>query len=140
MGEKSYEECWINEFHKHLWRSLVAGLNLINYFNDKAQCGNFNIFMPFRFYVKSIKLILEGQKLPFWRFWRLSIQIFEVLNIWKCQKFPKKSKFRAAEMVKMAVFDLLKSAKLILRKIRVEGNLLNFHTEKWPLQKLQVLM
>ena len=115
MGEKSYEECWINEFHKHLWRSLVAGLNLINYFNDKAQCGNFNIFMPFRFYVKSIKLILEGQKLPFWRFWRLSIQIFEVLNIWKCQKFPK---IQITYLLNwnMAIFKALDLSKLISRK------------------------
>ena len=30
-----------------------------------TQCGNFRIFMPLRFYVKSILVILKPQKLPF---------------------------------------------------------------------------
>ena len=33
----------------------------------------------------------------------------------------------ASKMVKIAVFDLLKQPKLISRKIRVAGKLLNFH-------------
>ena len=31
----------------------------------KSQCGNFRIFLPLRFYVKSILVILKPQKLPF---------------------------------------------------------------------------
>ena len=42
-------------------------------------------------------------------------------------KVPENTKFRAAQMVKMAIFDLLKSAKISL-KIKVAGKLLNFHT------------
>ena len=40
-------------------------------------------------------------------------------------KFSKKSKFKASKIVKMAVFDLMKSAKLILSKIKVAGKLLH---------------
>ena len=53
-----------------------------------AQRGNFRIFLPLRFYVKSILVILEPLKLLFWPF----------------------------------------QPKLISHKIRVAGNLLNFHT------------
>ena len=33
-----------------------------------SHCGNFNIFVSLRFYVKSILRILEVQKLVFWPF------------------------------------------------------------------------
>ena len=32
------------------------------------QCGNFRIFLPLRFYVNSILVILKPQKLPIWPF------------------------------------------------------------------------
>ena len=54
--------------------------------------------------------------------------IFVAFSHLKMSKIPKHSKFRAAEIVKMAVFQLLKAAKLISRKIKVEEKLLKFHT------------
>ena len=38
---------------------------------QKAQCGNVRIFMPPRFYMKSISGILEVQKQQLLQFWRL---------------------------------------------------------------------
>ena len=47
-------------------------------------------------------LISVGQKLPSWQFMRLQILIFGNFHTCKCQKW---SKFRAAEIDKMAVFN-----------------------------------
>ena len=78
-----------------------------------AQCGNLAIFLPLRFYVKSI---LADFSRSIWNFHFNNFGGFEfcilVISHFKIFKIPKSSKSRAAKMVKMAVFDSLKSAKI----------------------------
>ena len=55
-----------------------------------SQCGNYIIFVSFRFYVKSILRIFETQKLPFFQFLGLwLLLIWSVSPFKKCQKFIK---------------------------------------------------
>ena len=55
-----------------------------------TQCVNFRIFLPLRFYVKSILVILKPQKLPFWPFQIAASKIFEmvILEILELQIMP----------------------------------------------------
>ena len=73
-----------------------------------TQCENFWAFLPFRFYVKSILVVLKPPKTA-------------ILTIWVAMNFE----FRAAQTVKMAVFGASKRPKLISRKIWVSWN---FHS------------
>ena len=76
----------------------------------------FQDFLLLRFYVKLILVILKPSKMPFWPFeqlWILHFWEFVTLSSVKCFQ---KSKFKTSEMVEMAVFDLLKSAKIDFTK------------------------
>ena len=67
------------------------------------QSGNFAIFLPFLFYVKSILADFRRSKVAI-------LIILEALNI----EFFQNSKFIAAKMVKMAIFGASKCPKMIL--------------------------
>ena len=71
-------------------------------------------------------LISEDQKLPFLQFCKFWIYIFGKMSHLKMLKFPKNSKFRATQMVKMAVFGATKWSDLISRKIWVAAKSINF--------------
>ena len=77
-----------------------------------SQYVNFRIFLPFTFHVESILVILKHQKLPFWPFEQLWNLIFWEFLTFPSVKFFQKWKFKARKIVKTAVFDLLKSAKI----------------------------
>ena len=58
---------WTENLHSPLLKG-----KLLNYTNLKcAQCGKMTIFLPPRFYVKSVLGILEDQKFPFLQLWSL---------------------------------------------------------------------
>ena len=83
-----------------------------------GQCGNFRIFLPLRFYVKSILVVWKPQNLPIWPF-----EHFRILNFWELLTFSN-VKF----LKKIKIQRLLKWAQLISRKIRVAEEFCNFHT------------
>ena len=95
----------------------------------QSQCGNLRIFLPLWFYVKSILVILKPQKLPFWPFEQLWILNFWELLTFLSVKFFQKLKFKAYNIVKMAVFDLLKSDKIDFTQNLNGWNILIFHIE-----------
>ena len=111
----------LNVLHLKLWEQNSVIFTLCKYlqiFTDlgslirNTQCGNFRIFLLLRFYVKSILINFKARKLPFWPFRQLWI-----LNFWESLtfskvKFSQKLKFNTSKAVKMAIFDLLKSAKI----------------------------
>ena len=51
-------------FPEYLWKYIKIPTDLGSLI-ENIQCGNFMIFLPLRFYVKSILDILKPQKLPF---------------------------------------------------------------------------
>ena len=51
-----YGQCWV-------FSAVTVSSEYL--FRITAECGNFRIFVSFRFYVKSILGVLERQKLPF---------------------------------------------------------------------------
>ena len=53
-------------------------------FHVNILFGNFRIFLPLRFYVKSILVILKPQELPFWPFKSSS----DLWNFWEFVIFP----------------------------------------------------
>ena len=77
-----------------------------------TQCGNFKIFLPLRFCVKSLLVILKPTNCHFiFTIWAtLNFKFLRTFDIFKCEIFQN-SKFKASQIVKMIVFDLLKSAK-----------------------------
>ena len=71
-------------------------------------------FLLLRFYVKSIVSNLESEKLPSWQFQSLWILIFSNFQPWNHQN----QKLQPQQMLlKMAVFVIITSWKLISRKI-----------------------
>jgi len=97
-----------------------------------SQCGNSKIFLPLKFYVKSILpdlrrskiailVILEAFNFDFWEFLMLS-------NV----EFSLKIKFKVSKMTRFAVFELVNLPNMISRKIRVAVKFLNFHTPCAP--------
>ena len=95
---------------------------------DNPQCRNLAIFLPLWFYVKSILVDFKRtKKSRFNNFEGFEFWFLEKFPTWKCQKFPKNSKFIAAQMVKMAVFGGSKWPKLISRKFWVAEISWNFH-------------
>ena len=56
-----------------------------------SQCGNFRIFLSFRFYVKSISKILRVVKLPLLQFSEALYNDFWKFDTWKSQKFKIQS-------------------------------------------------
>ena len=114
------------KFHFHtVWftdlDSLIRGSNL-------------RIFLLLRFHVKSILVILEPQKLPFWL---LSSSEFWIFYFFRCEIFLK-IKIQCLKIVYTAVFAFWNQPKLILCKIRVAGKLLNFHTVEYPQSKFPI--
>ena len=84
-----------------------------------SQCGTFRIFLPPRFYMKSIWVILKPQKLPFWPY-----EKHWILNFWKLWtfssvKFFRTSKFKTSIIVKTVglTFWIWNQPKLNGRKI-----------------------
>ena len=97
-------------------------------FYVKSQCENFMIFLSLRFYVKSILENLEVQNVPFFNFERLwSLTFMNVCTFWRLKNI-KLAQFRAPNMAKRAVLNLLNCPKLISRKIRTSEKSLTFHT------------
>ena len=86
-----------------------------------AQCENFRILLPLRFYVKSTQKIIEVQKLPLLTHQEtLTFYFDKSWQFLKAEICPK-TKFRASDLKldEMVVFEILESLKLISRKIRV---------------------
>ena len=97
----------------------------------------FRIFLPLRFYVKSILVILKPQKLPFWLFeqlWVLNLWIFLTFSSVKFPKVPH------SLPRKWLIWQFWPSdqPKLISRKIRVTRKLVNFHIVKYPRWKFSI--
>ena len=117
----------------HIWKkkkmiqwSMQKHTDLGRLIGNK-QCGNLRIFLPHIFYMKSILVILKPKKLLVWPFGQLWILIFGKISHLKMSKVPKNSKFRAAQMVNMAVFGASKLPKLNSCKIWVAEKSWNFH-------------
>ena len=92
------------------------------------QCGIFQFSHHSDFSWNQFWLIFEGQNSPFYHFRRLWILIFWEFHTSKCEKFPK---IQNSELLKWSKWQVLTPwnwSKLISRKIRVAGKLLNFHT------------
>ena len=81
------------------------------------QCGNYRIFLSLRFYVKSKLVNLRYSNLQFQAFQQIvRLWIINLCTFWRLE-FTKLTKFRAPNMAKTAVLELLDSPKLISRKI-----------------------
>ena len=93
----------------------------LNWYGN-TLCGNFRIFLPHRFYVKSNLSILGFQKTAILTFLvSQNLGILVTINAFKCEIISRglKSKFRASKMTKIVIFELPKLPNLISRKIRV---------------------
>ena len=61
--------------------------------------------------ISALIFYVEGPKTAILTIWpALNFEFLGIFDIFKC-KIPKKSKFKASKIVKMADFDLQKSAK-----------------------------
>ena len=87
-----------------------------------ARCGNFTIFPPLKFYVKSNFGEFKRQKMSL-------LALLEVLNLdfSKFEPFLKSliyqnSKLRVSEIVKIAIFHIKLLPKLIPRKVESQIN------------------
>ena len=94
-----------------------------------TQCGNFRIFLPLKFYVKSILVNLKSQKLPYCSLeqpWIFNIWEF---HTWRCQKRSQKFKIQSCSTGPNCSFLGLisKWPKLISRNIWVAEKSWNFH-------------
>ena len=69
------------------------------------------IFLTLRFYMKSMLVILKLQKE------QLNFKFLGIFDIFKCE-IHKKSNQKPLKMLKMAVFDTLKSAKMLNQNSR----------------------
>ena len=77
-----------------------------------TQCGNFRICLPLRIYVKLTLIILKAPKTVILTIWpALNFEFLGIFGTFKC-KIPKKSKFKASKIIKIADFNLPKSAKI----------------------------
>ena len=74
-----------------------------------TQCGTLVIFLPLRFFAKTILVILKPQKQPFYHLSSSEFWIFLTLS---SVKFFQKPMFKAAKSVKIAAFVFLNSAKI----------------------------
>ena len=94
-----------------------------------TQCGNFKIFLPLKFYVKSILGILEVQNLPFFDSFRGSAfwLFVNFCTFWSLE-LTKLTKLRVPKMAKNSIFRTPWYQKLISRKIWVTEKRRNFHT------------
>ena len=91
-----------------------------------TQCGSIRNFLPLRFYVKSILVILKPQKLPFWPIEQLWILNFRIFLTFPSVKFPKNWNSKTPKLLKWQFFTLWNQPNLISRKIRVAGIFLQF--------------
>ena len=87
-----------------------------------AQCGNLSIFLPLRFYVKSIWLISKSQKLQFWPFWRLSILIFGKIASLNQSKIHQNQILEPQKLSKWQRSNFSICQNLISRKIQWQKN------------------
>ena len=85
-----------------------------------TQCGNFRIFLPLRFYVKSMLGISKVQKSPLTFLEALNFEFHTFLNFLRPEILPEKNS-EHSKLQRMAVFKLLKRSKLISRKISMAG-------------------
>ena len=87
---------------------MITGNSSVFGKRTKTQCGNLRIFLPFRFYVKSIFANLRRSKTAIFDIF----EGFEFRNFGNCWCFQmwnfQKSKFRASKMTKIEVFELPK--------------------------------
>ena len=95
---------------------------------DTPQCEDIDIFLSVRFCVKSILVIVEPQKLPFWiSLWHWNVIFVNFCNIHKDKMCPN----RNSELVNLSKRRLL---RLYIPEIwfhvkyEMQENLWNFHT------------
>ena len=100
-----------------------------------TQCENFWAFLPFRFYVKSILVVLKPPKTAILTIWvAMNFELWQFLTF-SSVKFFWKSKFNIFKTVKTAFLTFWNQLKLISRKIIMAGKLLNFHCMEYPQSK-----
>ena len=94
--------------------SVMSALSVLS-----AKCGILAIFLPFRFYVKLILAIARGLKrVNLLVLWGWNVHFGTSVPFSMAEIKPNQSSdFGASEFVKITVFELLKSQKLISRKI-----------------------
>ena len=114
---------------KFSWH-LCTGLGSLM---GKTQCENFWIFLPLRIYMKSILVIwfkwFEASITTILTVWTaLNSEFLGMCDIFICKWSFLKSKFKAFKIVKTAVFDHLKLAKIDLMYNQSGRKMLNFHT------------
>ena len=101
-----------------------------------TQFGKFMIFLPTRFYVKSIMVILNPPKTAILTNWAaLNFDSFWHFQVWN---FSKNQYAKPPKWLKWQFLTLWNQLKLIWRKIRVAGKLLNFITVYIHSQKSQL--
>ena len=93
------------------------------------QCWNFRIFLPLRFYAKSILVILRPQKLPFWlTIWvALNFTFYGNILHFHAWNFSKNQNWKHPRLLKVQFLTFWNQPKLISRKIREAQKLLNFY-------------
>ena len=112
-----FNTVWNTSKNLYIWLCQTRG--------NISQCGNFMIFLSFRFYVKSILENLGVLKLQFFVILgALKMVKLVNLSLQNVQKFIK-AKFRAFKCVKMANFAFLEPISCIIWVIE---NLWNSHT------------
>ena len=89
---------------------------------DFLKCGNLAIFLLLWFYFKSILPDFRRPKTDVLTILKTLKLIFGKISHLEMSKIPKNSKFKIAQMVKMAVFGASKWPKLISRKVWMAKN------------------
>ena len=113
------------------WEEILRRWRRCSITERTTQCGNLAIFLSLWFYVKSILAefrrsknailtILEALDFDFWK--NLIIAICE------CHRFPKIQHSELLKQPKWQSLTLWNQSKLISRKIRVAGEILNLHS------------
>ena len=92
------------------------------HFSDTLQCGNLQIFLPLRFYVKSILVKSNRQKMSFLAILEArNFEHGEFLQIFMAQIYQK-SNSKVSKTVKMTTFGTQTWPNLIPRKIEQQKN------------------
>ena len=122
---------------------ILRNLRIFTYFDEitdlysligNSQYGNFRIYLPLEFYVKSVLVILKPQKVPFLANWAgLKFGFLEtVCRHFQVWNFSKHQNSNPPKLLKRQFLTFRNQLKLISRKIRLAGKLLNFHTVEYP--------
>ena len=82
---------------------------------------------------------VEPWKLPFWTICNFGGFDFSGFHTWKCLDFEIMQNSELLKWDEGQALAFWNQQKLISRKIRVSGKLLNLHTEKCKLSELEIL-